>query len=170
MQTSGANRLSEEPRVDNPNFSHSLCDLTPWWFSISVMLFNIFSTTLSRLSWPFSVLSVFLLSVSSLSPPRSLSLFLSLCSTESNGDRPSPTGLCWRPTLRRWSVSLTSSTLSLPPSVPSPSSLSGSVCHISGHCDRYRDSRTTSQFPLGLDCFTLGLQKDFQWTWLYTHT
>lgn len=98
--------------------------------------------------------------------PLSLSLFSSLCSTESNGDRPSPTGLCWRPTLRRWSVSPISSTPSLAPSVPfplpSPFLFVTSVDTVTG-----RDSRT-SEFPPGLGYFTLGRQRDFRLTWLYT--
>ncbi len=174
MQTSGANRHFEELRYDNPNFSHSPCDLTPWWFStakpISVLLFNIlslsFSVSVSVLTIlrPLFVSFIFLFVT-----PLSLALFSSLCSTESNSDRPSPTGLCWRPTLRRWSVSPTSSTLSLPPSVPfplpSPFLFVTSVDTMTG-----RDSWTASQFPHGLCYFTLGLQKDFQLTWLYTHT
>lgn len=96
----------------------------------------------------------------------SFCLFLSLCSTESNSDWPSPTGLCWRPTLRRWSVSPIFSSLSLPPSVPfplpSPFLFVTSVDTLTG-----RDSQT-SQFPHGLGCFALGLGKDFQLTRLYT--
>lgn len=66
----------------------------------------------------------------------SFCLFLSLCSTESNSDWPSPTGLCWRPTLRRWSVSPIFFSLSLPPSVPFPLPSPPSICHISRHFDR----------------------------------
>lgn len=96
----------------------------------------------------------------------SFCLFLSLCSTESNSDWPSPTGLCWCPTLRRWSVSPIFSSLSLPPSVPfplpSPFLFVTSVDTLTG-----RDSQT-SQFPYGLGYFALGLRKDFQLTRLYT--
>lgn len=113
-------------RYDKPHFSHSLCDLTPWWFStnkpISALLFNTLTTSffvsVSILTAVF-VCFAFIFPLYH-HPPSSRSLSSSLCSTESNGDRPSPTGLCWCPALRRWSVSLTSSPLSLPPSVPFP--------------------------------------------------
>lgn len=117
------------------------------------------------LSWPFSVFSLFSFSFCPHPPTHAtpLSRFPSLCSTESNSGRPSPTGLCWRPTLRRWSVSPISSTLSLPPSVPFPLPLPSpflfvtSVDTLTG-----RDSQT-SQFPHGLGYFALGLQGIFSW-------
>lgn len=125
----------------------------------------------ARLSWPFSALTLsrcFRFPPSSVAAPP-LPRRLSLCSTESNGDRPSPTGLRWRPTLRRWSVSPISSALSLPPSVPSPSAASPILFVTPVDTLTGRDSQT-SQFPPGLGYFALGLQRDFQLTRLYTHT
>lgn len=160
MQTSGVNRHSEQLRNDKSNFPCSLCDLTP----ISSSQLSQFLSCSLKCSIP-------------LSPPSpatlfsyffgySFCLFLSLCSTESNSDWPSPTGLCWRPTLRRWSVSPIFFSLSLPPSVPFPLPSAflfvTSVDTLTG-----RDSQT-SQFPHGLGHFALGLQKDFQLTRLYT--
>ena len=148
-------------RYDKPCFSCSLCDLTPWWFSadkpISDSLSNFLSisffTSVSVLTIPRPVF-VFLCFHFPLCHPPSLCLSSRLCSTESNCERPSPTGLCRCPALRRWSVSPTSSTFSLPPSVssplPSPSLFVTSVDTMTG-----RDSQTTSQFPPGLGYFTL---------------
>lgn len=162
-------------RYDNPNFLP-----LPVWSYPPMVLYSLANFCLARLRSLCSCLCVSVLTtirplfvclvfISTPSPLFFCVSFSSLCSTESNGDRPSPTGLCWRPTLRRWSVSPVSSTLSLPPSVPtplpSPSRFVTSVDNMTG-----RDSRTTSQFPPGLGYFTLGLQKDFQLTWLYTHT
>lgn len=167
MQTSGVNRHFEQLRNDNPNISHSLRDLTPrtvlcsWAkFCFALKKLSLYLSLSLCLPWPFSVFS--LLSFSFCQPPLlPLSLFPSLCSTESNSDRPSPTGLCRRPTLRRWSVSPISSTLSLPPSVPFPLSspflFVTSVDTLTG-----RDSQT-SQFPHGLGYFALGLQGIFSW-------
>lgn len=163
MQTSGVNRHCEQLRNDKSNFSRSLCDLTPHQLSTAKpVCFLLFKNVLSLwvcLHYPLPLCFFFFFGYS-------FCLFLSLCSTESNSDWPSPTGLCWRPTLRRWSVSPIFSSLSLPPSVPfpfpSPFLFVTSVDTLTG-----RDSQT-SQFPHGLGYFALGLQKDFQLTRLYT--
>jgi len=118
----GKQALRRTARYDNLNFSHSLCDLTAWWIStakpIFVLISKIISIALSLcLSWPLCILFLFA-SIFVIVTLLSLSLFSYLCSTESNSDWPSPTGLCWCPALCRWSVSPSSSTLSLSPSVP----------------------------------------------------
>lgn len=168
MQTSGANRQ---------NWKEELKDMTTQIFPtpcvslppdgsakpISVLLFSIptifplVSAPLLITVHPFFVTFAFIFPFVIF---LSLPLYWSLCSTESNGDRPSPTGLCWRPTLRRWSVSPTPSTLSLPPSVPlplrSPFWFVTWVDTVTG-----RDNQMTSQLPPGEGCFTLGFQKGF---------
>lgn len=99
-------------RNDNPNFSHSHCDLTPRCFPYSLANFQFALCLCVCLNHLLSALWLQFYSGSSC-----FSASHPLCSTESNGDWPSPTGLRWRPTLRRWSVSPTYSTLSLSPSV-----------------------------------------------------
>lgn len=131
--------------VWQPKFQPRVCDLTTLEFCIPILILlhtrYFFYLCLSwPLCFPFH--------------PLSPSISLYLCSTESDSDRPSPTGLCWRPTLRRWFVSLS---LFLSP-VTSADTMTG------------RDSHMTSQFPPRLRDFTSGLQKDFQLTWLYTYT
>lgn len=163
MQTSGVNRHSKQLRNDKSNFPCSLCDLTP----ISSLQPSQFLWCSLKCSIPLSPPSPAPLVCFPIFFGYSFCLFLSLCSTESNSGWPSPTGLCWCPTLRRWSVSpLSFLSLSLPPSVPfplpSPFLFVTSVDTLTG-----RDSQT-SQFPHGLGYFALGLQKDFQFTRLYT--
>lgn len=124
MQTSGTNRHFEELKDMTTQISLTPCVILPPDVSlqlttISVVLFNILSISLClcvRLDRYLSSLCLIYFNFALCC----LSFFLSLCSTESNSDRPSPTGLCWRPALRRWAVSPTFTTPSLPPSVPLP--------------------------------------------------
>lgn len=131
------------------SYPHQLSTAKPVCFLLFKMLYP--SGSVSTIPCPFVLFSYFF--------GYSFCLSLSLCSTESNSDWPSPTGLCWRPTLRRWSVSPIFSSLSLPPSVPfplpSPFLFVTSVDTLTG-----RDSQT-SQFPHGLGYFALGLRKYF---------
>ncbi len=166
MQTSGANRHFEELRYDNPNFSHSLCDLTPWWFStakpISVLLFNIFCsafvpvlTILCPLFVPFALFS-------SLSPPfLCLSLRLSAAQSPTVTDplQQAYAGVqhyAGDPSLLSPLLSHSLHLFLFP--LPSRFLFFTSVDTMTG-----RDSRT-SQFPLGLGYFTLALQRDFKLT------
>lgn len=177
MQTSGVNRHSEQLRNDNPNFSHSLCDLTPWWFStakpISVLLFKTLSISLFVSVSVLTILCplfvfIFLFFFFSFSTPLlCLSFRLSAAQSPTVTD---PLQQAYAGVQHyAGDLSLLSPLLShflhLSLSLsPSPFLFVTSVDTLTG-----RDSQT-SQFPPGLGYFALGLQRDLQLTRLYTHT
>lgn len=152
-------------RYDNPNFSHSLCDLSSWWITtitpMSVKLLNVILTSVHLcLPWPLSSHFLSLLLPSTSTSPFFLCLSFHLSAAQS----PTVTD----PLQQAYAgVQHYAGDLSLPPPLLS---LTSSICPFASSISLFwfvtsvgimtgRDGQMTNQFPPWLVCFTLELQK-----------
>lgn len=149
------------------HISPTPCVIVPRWFStakpISVLLFNVLS--ISLFVSVLTILCLFCFHFPLCHPPFSVSLFVSLQHRVQRWPTLSNRLMLASNTTQVICLSyLPSLAPSVPFPLPSPFLFATSVDTMTG-----RDSWMTSQFPPGLGYFTLGFQKDFQLTWLYTH-